>query len=395
MGTNPAAADTMPGKAGLWALLVCSLFPMVGLFALGPALPRVAAAFGTDPHAIMLAQLMGGASGFSFALSSPLIGALIHRWGYRQIYIGSIVGFALIGSLPALMDNLVLILATRAVLGIAVAGAMTAGMTGLSTLPAALRPRMFGRNAVISSLGAIVAFPLVGAIATFGWRWPFLIHLVFLVVLPAALTLPRTTGAAHAGQRAQAGGIGVSVAILALAAFLGLTMYVGPMFSPFYLHTIGVTDPRLAALPLSGMSLASLLMTSNYRRLHARFGTAGLFGGLLLAVGTGLVLAGLAPTLPVFAAAMILVSCGMSLFTPNLTAYIAATSPSPARGIGWAMSAMFVVQVLFPFLAGGVSRAVGPAAVFLVLGAIALAIATGIAWALLRKGKAPQAIAAG
>lgn len=64
-----------PGPVGVWALLISSLLPMLGLFALGPALPRVAAAFSADPNAEVLAQLIGGASGVSFALSSPIIGA--------------------------------------------------------------------------------------------------------------------------------------------------------------------------------------------------------------------------------------------------------------------------------------------------------------------------------
>ena len=71
------AAAQVPGPLGLLALLVSSIFPMLGLFALGPALPRVAAAFPGDPNAELLAQLIGGAAGFSFALSSPIVGGMI------------------------------------------------------------------------------------------------------------------------------------------------------------------------------------------------------------------------------------------------------------------------------------------------------------------------------
>lgn len=368
----------VPGKAGLWALLLCSLYPMVGLFALGPAMPVVAAAFKSDPNAALLAQLMGGASGFAFAVSSPLIGMMIERWTYRRIYIASLIGFAVVGTLPALMDNLWWMLATRLLLGVTVAGAITAGITGLGLLPESIRPRMFGRNAVVSALGAVIAFPAVGAIATLGWRAPFLIHLLSLLVVPLALRLPIPSEDVHHDvDRARGQGIGVSLPVLALCGFVGFTMYIGPMFSPFYLRTIGVTDPALAAVPLSVMSVASLFVTSSYAFLHTRLGTVGLFGLLLGLMGIGLIGAGVAQSVVFFSIALFTVSCGMSLFTPNLNAYIVATSSSPARGIGWAMSAMFAVQVAFPFVAQGISSKVGPAAVFYDMGAVSLAISLG------------------
>jgi MFS family permease len=343
---------------------------MLGLFALGPALPGVAAAFSGDPHSDLIAQLIGGAGGFSFALSSPIIGGMIGRWGYKQVYISSLVAFAIFGTLPVLLDSLPMILMTRIVLGFCTAGAMTAGLAGLATLPTDVRPGIYGRNAMIGSVGAIIIFPAVGAISTLGWRWPFLIHLLALVVAPMALALPKVAKQSfrNRARRPVIGARSVSPLILMLAAFIGLIMYVGPMFSPFYLRSIGVTDPRLAALPLSGMSFAGLFMTMSYSRLHARLGEPMLFAITLLLAGVGLLLAGFALTLPMFFVAMVTVSCGLSVFTPNLISYIAATSASPARDIGWAMSAMFAVQVAFPFLAHAISQAVGPKGVFAIFG---------------------------
>ncbi|MBA4354001.1 MAG: hypothetical protein C0409_04860 [Novosphingobium sp.] len=370
-----AQGAEMPGAIGLWALLVCALVPMVGLFAMGPALPMVAAAFPGDPNAELLAQLIGGASGIAFALSSPIVGALIERWGYKVVYLVSLVVFSIFGTMPVLLDSLPLILASRVVLGVSVAGAMTAGLAGLGTLPADVRPRMYGRNAMLSSVGAVLVFPAVGALADLGWRLPFFIHALALLIVPMAMTLPpaATPDKPSEARKSTGQGLGVAPVLLVLAAFVGLMMYVGPMFSPFYLHTIGVTDPSLAALPLSAMSLASLMMTSVYGRLHARFGAQALFALTLLLTGSGLLVAGLAPSLPLFIAAMFAVSCGLAIFTPNLSSHIAATSSNTARGLGWAMSAMFAVQVAFPFIARIISQAMGSAGVFLIFGACALA----------------------
>lgn len=395
MTPETAEGAVVPSGAGLLGLLLCSLFPMMGMFSIGVGLPRVAAAFGGGADATFLAQMIGGATGFVFALSSPLIGYLIERFGYRDVYLASVVGFAVVGTIPALLDSLPLILATRCVLGITVAGAITSGMTGLSSLPAAIRPRMFGRNAVVASLGALTSFPLVGQLARIDWRAPFLLHLLGLLVLPMILTLPRARprrAAAAADHRPPARGLGVPIGIVLLAAFIGITMYVGPIFSPFYLATIGITDPRVAALPLSAMSVASFSMTSSYGRIHARFGTTAIFVAILAFVGTGLLIAGMSPNLPLFAVGMFTVSCGLALFTPNMGAAISATSSSPSRGIGWAMSAMFAAQAGFPLMAREVGKALGPSAVFLCLGGIALVLAAGFVTALGRRRKTARAI---
>lgn len=354
---------------------------MFGLFAIGVALPSVSAAFADNPDAELLAQLIGGAAGLSFAISSPIIGGLIERFGYRRVYVLSLSGFAVIGTVPVLLNSLELILATRLLLGITVAGAITSGMAGLGTLPSEIRARMFGRHAVSSSLGAIVCFPLVGALSEYGWRVPFFLHLLALAMIPLALTLDSTPPrhAGHDGESADGAtppsGLGVPVGMLMIAAFIGLVMYVGPIFSPFYVSEIGVTDPRLAAIPLSAMSAGSLLTTTNYGRLHDRFGTTVLFGATLALVGSGLVLAGFSPSLPFFAASMMILACGLALFTPNMGSYITSTSARPARGLGWAMSAMFAVQAAFPFVAKAIEDALGPKAVFLVFGFAALALA--------------------
>ncbi len=125
------------------------------------------------------------------------------------------------------------------------------------------------------------------------------------------------------------------------------------------------------------MSVASLIMTSNYGRLHARMGAQSLFALTLLLTGGGLLVAGIASSLPLFIAAMFSVACGLAIFTPNLSSHIAATSTNTARGLGLAMSAMFAVQVAFPFIARFISQAIGSAGVFLSFGACALCAGIG------------------
>jgi MFS family permease len=104
----------------------------------------VAAAFANHPNATLLVQMTGGTTGLAFALSSPLTRFLIERYGYRDVNLISVKTFAVIGIAPAVLDSLPLIMATRRVLGVTVAGAITAGITGLAPLLAKIRPGCLG-----------------------------------------------------------------------------------------------------------------------------------------------------------------------------------------------------------------------------------------------------------
>src|SRR3546814_17063277 len=115
---------------------------------------------------------------------------LIDRFSYRTVLLFSCAAFALAGSVGGILDNLYLILATRLLLGVTVAGALIAALTGIGTLPPRQRAQIFGFQSVAGAMLAIGCFPLVGAFAAIGWRWPFALLLVGLLVFLVALPLP-------------------------------------------------------------------------------------------------------------------------------------------------------------------------------------------------------------
>src|SRR3546814_15919931 len=106
---------------------------------------------------------------------------LIDRFSYRTVLLFSCAAFALAGSVGGILDNLYLILATRLLLGVTVAGALIAALTGIGTLPPRQRAQMFGFQSVAGALLAIGCFPLVGAFAAIRCRWPFPLPLVGLL----------------------------------------------------------------------------------------------------------------------------------------------------------------------------------------------------------------------
>ena len=57
--------------------------------------------FHAQPNAELLSQLVGGIVGLAFAISSPFMGSLVGRYGYRAIYFWSVLVFSLVFNVAA------------------------------------------------------------------------------------------------------------------------------------------------------------------------------------------------------------------------------------------------------------------------------------------------------
>ena len=108
-----------------------------------------------------------------------------------------------------MLDDLYAILASRAALGVAVAGTMTS-VTALvgDYYSGEARTRYAGLQSLAMSLGAVVCVAAGGLLADVGWRLPFLIYLTgWAVLVPVLLYVvePRRAGrrAGRARRRAR------------------------------------------------------------------------------------------------------------------------------------------------------------------------------------------------
>ena len=370
------AASAEIGWLGRVAFVSTAVFSTLALYGFGIALPVIARAFTGQPNIILLSQLVGSMVGFAFAFGSPVIGVLIDRFSYRTVLIVSSVAFALFGTVAGLLDNIYAILALRVLLGFTVAGAMLASLAGIGTLPTKERTQLLGRQGYVGGTLAIGIYPLVGLLASIGWRWPFVLHLVSLVIVPMALTLPKTARkirvkAIEAAERPPLLA-GVPPTILLTAAFVGMSGVLGAIFSPFFLVHVGIVDPKLQSIPLMGEGVGSIIASLAYSRVHHRLGPSKTFGLALTALGVGLVCASFSTSLPTLAIALGVSASGVSMSNANLSASVLeAARESPGRAIGLTTSAFYGAQALFPFIATGIQHVTGPASVFVAFGVCA------------------------
>src|ERR1700730_14707943 len=126
MGSAPAANETGAGSidlelAGRFALLFSGILSPFALAGLSPVLPAIAAHFAQYPEAGFLTRLLVSMIGAMIVVGSPFVGALADRFGRRRILLIGMLIYAVAGCAGFFLESLYAIVATRVLVGLAVA----------------------------------------------------------------------------------------------------------------------------------------------------------------------------------------------------------------------------------------------------------------------------------
>ncbi|ADV65930.1 MFS transporter [Deinococcus maricopensis] len=363
-------------------LLLAALTIMSGA-TIAPALPAMQAHFAGTPDAALLVKLSLTILGLVIAITAPISGVLVDRFGRRPVLLGALLLYAVGGASGLFAPTLATILVGRVVLGLAVGATMTAtGALVNDLFHGADRGRFLSQQAAFTSFGGAVLLPLGGALAAVSWRAPFGIYLISLLLIPLVLRLPRGVPAGHAhGQAAGAPRWPVIAVIYGLALAYMAAFYLMPTQGPFVLSGLGAA-PSMAGLLLGTFTLVGAVTSLTYSRFVGRFDPrrAAALGMALL--GGGWVVVSQAPTLPAALVGLVLAGLGGGLVFPNLYTWLADFTPPAWRGriTAGMSSAVFLGQFLSPLVfaapAGHEARGFLWGAVFAVVLAVVLALST-------------------
>src|SRR3990172_1075883 len=167
MPSQPAASRTLVIGATMAALFASAISQTVA----GTALPRI------------IGEL-GGLSLYSWVLTSsmlastavmPLVGKLSDTYGRKPFLIGGVALFVVASAATGAAQDIVQLIAFRAVQGLATGAIMASAFAAIGDLfEPAERGRYFGLFTGVFAV-ASVAGPLIGGFLTdhWGWRWVF------------------------------------------------------------------------------------------------------------------------------------------------------------------------------------------------------------------------------
>lgn len=359
------APDSSPLKfAPYMSLVGAGILIFAGLFSLAPSLPALRQHFISLPNIDVLVQIVGAAAAFTFAIGCLLSGRIIERAGYRPIYIGSLLTMGVFGPAGALIDNISVIILTRAIVGFAVAGIVTSVLVAINRLLSEqAEARALGLQGAIGSVAAIAIFPVMGFLTSIDWRLAFSAHLISFLFLPMALMLPLASS--HKNGQAKRGNFAsavrnVGVLVGAAAVFSGMVIFALAMFSPLLVVSIGVTDHQLQSLPPTAMVIGTAVGSWLTIPLRARFTLPRLVALTLFVESIGLAVIALSSSFPGVISGTLLGGLGTGLVAPIIYAcVIKASTGNPASGLGLANALIYGAMILFPLVAMPLAQLVG------------------------------------
>lgn len=355
-------------------LLVSTLTVMAGA-TISPALPGIEAHFTEVPNATFWVRLILTLPALFIALGAPVAGVVVDRFGRKPLLLFSTALYGLAGAAGFMLDALWPLLASRALLGLAVAGVMTSVTTLITDyFRGDSRAGMLGWQATFMGLGGVVFLIAGGVLADLSWRLPFLIYLFSLLLLPLVLfVLHEPTRPRPARREGNKGVPWAFLGFIYTAMLLGQVMfYTVPVQLPFYLRDLLGANATLAGTAVAVATLFYALTSSFYRRIKGWL-------DYLPILSLGFFVAGLGFAVLSFAGAYALVFLGLAIsgvgfgfIVPNLNTWTAERVSDAGRGraLGGLTTALFLGQFLSPVVAQPLAAALGSANMYLATGVL-------------------------
>jgi MFS family permease len=400
-------------RAGVWQavlLLAGSCMPVLGSVLITPVLPQLSAHFGDVPAAEILVPMIVAIPALMIAIFAPFAGQIVDRLGRKNLLIVAMFAYALVGTAPAWLEALPLILFSRVLVGVCEAAIMTVCTTLIVDYfhEPRRRNKYLGLQTVATTLAATVFIGLGGALGVGGWHTPFWVYAISIVIaVPMIFSLwepqaaPDDSAADHIAAEGTIPAQKVKVPVpwrriavpLLVTLFGGFTFYVIIIEASYLVVGTGVSanDTAQIGLVAGVASLATAIGGFIFSRL------AKVKPGRLLPLAFGLQAVGMlliwvVPGLAGVIAGAVIASFGAGLLLPSLVTWVVAATHFEDRGrvTGWWTAAFFLGQFLTPILIGVLSGVTGSLTV--AVGAVGIAaalVAVLVGMSLRRTAKAP------
>jgi MFS family permease len=385
--SSPVAVSGPAHLLRLTLLMAGSCMPILGAVLIAPVLPKMQDHFGSAPGAKALVPLALTAPALALALLAPFAGLIVDRLGRKRLLIVATLLYAVFGTAPLYLDSLGAIIASRALVGVAEAAIMTCCTTLIGDYYSGhRRVKYLALQTMCASASATAFFVIGGAVGSAGWRVPFWVYAVSLVLAPLMATAlpnpaPRATvdePPAEAGTRRvfpwrQLRGI------CAFTFFGAMVFYTVPVEMSYLLDDLGVKNSAVIGLATAVSSVATVGGAVTFARLKRSPDPMLPAVLALCAVGFGVMfLAGNAPLL-VVGAVVNCVGTGMLLPALLTSAMSRLAFEDRGRGTGLFMAAFFGGEFVCPLVLLAVESAVGSlAGAVAVLGLAAALLAAGL-----------------
>jgi MFS family permease len=374
-----------PLQGGL--LLAGSCLPVLGAVLLAPDLPTMSRVFAAVPGANALVPLVLTVPALFIALLAPFAGAIVDKLGRKRVLIVALFVYAVLGTAPLWIGTLGGILASRIGVGITEAFIITCCTTLIADyFSGGRRNRYLGLQALVTALAATVFFAIGGALGGLGWRAPFWVYAISVVVAILMIvviwpTRQKADGAEQSIEKLPRLNFRPLVAPVIVTLFGGVVFYTLIVELSYVLNAHGVTATGAIGLATAAASLATAIGAFLFRSI-ARLGTRMLLTAAFAIAGAGMLIVASAPAVPLVVIGAIVASFGTGVLLPTLITWAISRLPYEQRGRGtgaWTAS-LFFGEFICPLAVVGLTGAAGTlSAAIAIVGIVSLIIGIVVA----------------
>jgi MFS family permease len=325
----------------LLSTVICgTLAPTV----IGPVLPAMQRHFANVPGIETLVPVVVTMPMLVLGVLAIVIGAVSDRIGRKRVLVAALVLYAVAGTAPLYLDSIHAILASRALVGLAEAAAMTVSTSFIGDyFSGAQRDRYASLQVTVASTSAFVFNLMGGVLGSYGWRAPFAAYALPLLLAPLVqLFIWDTRSSASTSIDAPvrssdepAFNPWLLAVICAVAFGVGLVFMVVPVHLSFMVVALGTHSTGEIGLAYALNSVGIITGTLVFGWfLSTRFAVAQQFAIGTLICGLGFWTMGVAQdfTMLTLGGAINGVGCGIVL--PALVSWGLRSLPFERRGMG-------------------------------------------------------------
>lgn len=167
-------------KTGIFALLLCSSLTIMVGTVIAPSLTTVSIHldFTRNPGWLITLPALG------VVLFAPIIGKIMDRKGPYVIMCWGLIPYALFGVIGMWLNNPILLIADRILLGAATASIQASGTALIACFfEKEARIKMIAWQGMSIELGGVLFLSIGGILAEINWQYPFFIYLLAILCL--------------------------------------------------------------------------------------------------------------------------------------------------------------------------------------------------------------------